>query len=306
MAKTGFERDSDSLKTLLIDSEGGHDRLIDSEGNAYNHSTKELSEHSSSFNVDDIANSAYLSMFLLLNAMIGSGILNQPYVFSQSGVLGGILAFIVAAFFTWGGLMLLTETGVARGVLEYSGLTKRVFGKVGEQVVDFFIVIQAFGSQLGYILVVGQTSTELLNGWGCNNVVCGQYATTIGTTILFVTPVCLLRHFGHLAILSLFSILAIVLCIALVVIGGPVTTKNDEKSDVVVFDVIGMLGSAGSIVFALSCAPANFQAYISTEKKSQNVSVWTWVTGGAVILGAIMCMIMGICKSTINLTFFKK
>ena len=73
------------------------------------------------------------------------------------------------------------------------------------------------------------------------------------------------------------------------------TTKNDEKSALVLFDVVGMLGSAGSIVFALSCAPANFQAYISTEKKSQNVVAWTWVTGGAVILGAIMCMIMGIC-----------
>lgn len=287
MAKTGFGRSSNDLNSsLLDDSEIGNDKFTDSL----------IESSSSSFNVDDIANSASLSMFLLLNAMIGSGILNQPYVFSQSGLIGGVAAFIVAAFFTWGGLMLLTETGISRGVLEYSGLTKKVFGKIGEQAVDFFIVIQAFGSQVGYILVVGQTTTELLNGWGCENAICGQYSTTIGTTILFVTPVCLLRHLGHLAILSLFSILAIVLCMALVVIGGPVTTKNDEKSDVVIFDVIGMLGSAGSIVFALSCAPANFQAFVSTEKKSQNVPTWTWVTGGAVILGAIMCMIMGICK----------
>jgi len=93
--------------------------------------------------------------------------------------------------------------------------------------------------------------------------------------------------------------LAIVLCIALVVIGGPVSTKNDEKADLVVFDVFGMLGSAGSIVFALSCASNNLQAFIATEKKSQNTATWSWVTGGAVILGAIMCVVMGISKLSI-------
>lgn len=35
-------------------------------------------------------NSAALSTFLLLNTMIGSGILNQPYVFEESGILGGV------------------------------------------------------------------------------------------------------------------------------------------------------------------------------------------------------------------------
>lgn len=36
-------------------------------------------------------NSAALSTFLLLNSMIGSGILNQPYVFASSGILGGVM-----------------------------------------------------------------------------------------------------------------------------------------------------------------------------------------------------------------------
>ena len=36
------------------------------------------------------SNSANLTTFLLLNTMIGSGILNQPYVFRTSGIWGGI------------------------------------------------------------------------------------------------------------------------------------------------------------------------------------------------------------------------
>jgi hypothetical protein len=42
-------------------------------------------------------NSEALTVFLLLNTMIGTGILNQPYVFRESGVLGGLLGFILSA-----------------------------------------------------------------------------------------------------------------------------------------------------------------------------------------------------------------
>ena len=41
----------------------------------------------SSFSALHPTNSAYLTAFLLLNTMIGSGILNQPYVFRESGLL---------------------------------------------------------------------------------------------------------------------------------------------------------------------------------------------------------------------------
>lgn len=39
-------------------------------------------------------NSANLTTFLLLNTMIGSGILNQPYVFKMSGIWGGIAGYV--------------------------------------------------------------------------------------------------------------------------------------------------------------------------------------------------------------------
>lgn len=249
----------------------------------------------SSFSALNPHNSSRLTTFLLLNAMIGSGILNQPYVFKESGILGGMLGFAFASWCIWMGLLLLTAAGVKEDVLEYSGLAKRAFEKHGENIVDLSIIVLTFGSQLGYVLVVGTTLSDLLTSWGCESVVCENFFTTIVSVAVFVTPVCMFRHFGHLAYLSLFSIAAIVAVLLLVLIAGPIKHDLDHtSSNYKIISIPGMLASTGSIVFSLSCASANFQAYITTETKAQNMSSWSKVTGTAVGVGSVMCVVMGV------------
>lgn len=256
-----------------------------------------ISRHSfsSGFGAGQLANnSAALTTFLLLNTMVGSGILNQPYVFYKSGVVGASLAFVVASLATWVGLLVLTEVGIHANVLEYSGLAKKAFAKNGERLIDVAIVITGFGSILGYVLVVGTTLSGLLVSWGCSpEGVCSVNWTTCLVVGLLVTPICLFRHFGHLAILSLFSVLAIVAVLLLVVIGGPLQYQQDSGS-VNLFDAQGMLASTGSIVFSLSCASANFQAFISTAKEARTLTSWMGITAVAVFVGAGMCAAMGI------------
>lgn len=251
--------------------------------------------YSSSFSALNPENSGWLTSFLLLNTMIGSGILNQPYVFKESGIVGGLLGFLLASTATWTGLLCLTAAGMKENILEYSGLARRAFEENGEKLVDIAIIVLTFGSQLGYILIVGTTLSSLLDSWSCDSVVCNEYFTTIISVALFVTPVCLFRHFGHLALLSVFSIGAIVAVLLLVLIAGPIKHELGHKSNAYeAFNALGMVRSTGSIVFALSCASANFQAFITTEKKCQNMQSWSWITGVAVLAGAIMCMIMGL------------
>lgn len=241
-------------------------------------------------------NSAQLSTFLLLNSMIGSGILNQPYVFNDSGILGAFVGFIVATIATWTGLLCLTAAGIEEDVWEYSGLAKVAFQGNGERVVDIAIIIMTFGSQLGYILVVGSTVSDLLSTWGCQAEVCSEIYTTIISIALFVTPTCLFRHFGHLAYISVFSVAAIVAVLLLVIIGGPIKHSLAEHpdNDYKIFNVTGMLASLGSIVFSLDCASSNFQAFVSTEPEAQTLSSWSAITRNAVFGGAIMCAIMGV------------
>jgi amino acid permease len=301
MSDKGSYDDALMTTTLLSSEEGGgHDDVH----NVYFHSHKDMEDRadrhsrlsmSSSFSAMNPRNSAKLTTFLLLNTMIGSGILNQPYVFKQSGILGGCLGFVLASVATWYGLVLLTAAGIHEDVLEYSGLAKRAFPRYGEKLVDIAIIVLTFGAQLGYILVVGTTISSLLESWGCDSIVCNEYFATIVSVGLFITPVCMFRHFGHLAYLSLFSIAAIVAVLLLVLIAGPIKHRVDHVSnDYDVFSALGTISSTGSIVFSLSCASANFQAFITTEKSAQNLTSWSWVTGTAVFSGTLMCAVMGI------------
>eukprot|EP01041_Mallomonas_annulata_P010774 gene10774-22500_t len=224
-------------------------------------------------------NSAALTTFLLLNTMIGSGILNQPFVFENSGVIGGAIGFAFASYLTWMGLLILTDVGVYEGIYEYSGLAKRAFGRWGEILVDWSIIVGAFGSLLGYIIVIGDTLTQLFRSWGCPDSSCDRNTITSLAIAIFVSPLCLFRHFGHFAGLSIFSVITICMVLLLVIIGGPI---KEEKGHVTLFNFFGVARSIGSIVFALNCAAANFQAYISTEKSSRNKTSWRSITFTAV------------------------
>lgn len=189
--------------------------------------------------------------------------------------------------------MLLTEAGVQQNILEYGGLAFNAFGRNGERVCDIAIIILAFGAQLSYILIVGETISNLLHSWGCYKWICLESTDAILAVSLFVTPICMFRHFGHLAWLSIFSIFTIVTIIFLTLIGGPLEYQPNQ-GNLKVFSINGFLSSFGSIVFALSCASANFQAYISTEQKSQNFDKWKYITGLATLGGSLMCGVMGL------------
>lgn len=205
------------------------------------------------------------------------------------------MGFVLAAIAIWTGLLCLTAAGIHENIHEYSALAHRAFQRNGERVVDVAIIVLTFGSQLGYILVVGTTLSTLFKSWGCDISLCNDANITLLSVSVFVTPVCMFRHFGHLAYLSLFSVATIVAVILLVMIGGPIKHQLDHVAgNYEVFNAYGMLASLGSIVFSLDCASSNFQAFISTEETAQSLPSWREVTRNAVVCGAAMCMIMGL------------
>jgi hypothetical protein len=123
-----------------------------------------------------------------------------------------------------------------------------------------------------------------------------------------------------MAFLSVFSIFTVVNVLLFVIIGGSIHSKEYGEGKVGVFDavgiflchslatdvfilhfmtktIIGLFEKFGSIVFALSCASASLDAYSSMkEPTTPNCSyVFSW----SVILGATLCIIMGISKKMI-------
>lgn len=171
-------------------------------------------------------NSKAFIAFLLLNTMIGSGILNQPEVFLKSGILGALFIFAVAGTFIWLGLSCLITCGQEFNKMDYSDLSAYAFGTIGEKIVDVLIVLNNFGALLSYLIVVGGTATELFFAWGCDSEGCNVYYSTSLATVFILMPVCSLRYFGHLTYISVFSVLSIAAVLFLVLIGGPIVGEG--------------------------------------------------------------------------------
>jgi hypothetical protein len=80
--------------------------------------------------------------------------------------------------------------------------------------------------------------------------------------------------------------------IFLVLFAGP-SLQVPTQGNLTVFDPEGTMTSLGSMIFALSICTGNFQAFVSTEKKSQNSKDWNTVTASAIGFGSSMCLGMG-------------
>lgn len=250
---------------------------------------------SSKYHPKKPANSPTVTIFLLLNTMLGSGILNQPGVFAESGIIGGIVGYIIAGVASWYGLVVLTASGVHTNIFDFSAVANYAFGKTGETIVDISIVVLCFGAQLGYVLIVGSISADLLRSWGCSGDVCSDILVTIVSVGVLITPMCLFRHFGHMGILSLLSIAATIGVAILVWAFGPYQHVIDHyEEDYEMFSPYGFLASAGSIVFAISCSSGNFQAFVSTEEEFQDQEHWDIITGISVGAGSLICASMGL------------
>ena len=158
-----------------------------------------------------------IAVFLFLNAMIGSGFLNQPYVFYLSGILGALILYIPATSFTWVGLVMLTEACVKDGSFEYEQSMKNTFGRGGEIALAIGVLFYFYGAQLSYFIIIGSTLSSLTTSWGCTSEVCNQYFMTLIPAIVVVLPINLFKHYGELSLVSVFSMFSIGSIILLVV-----------------------------------------------------------------------------------------
>jgi len=85
------ERISNRIDEIIINDDNNNEGLSEED-------KKSRLNMSSSFSHINIQNPAPLTIFLLINTMVGSGILNQPHVFEASGIIGGLIGFIIAGY----------------------------------------------------------------------------------------------------------------------------------------------------------------------------------------------------------------
>ncbi|RYH14141.1 hypothetical protein EON65_34075 [archaeon] len=245
-----------------------------------------------------IKNSNQATIFLLLNTMIGSGIVVQAYVFSQAGIVATIFEYIIVGIMMYQGVVLCIRSADKAKIFHYAQLAEYTVGNIGRYLIDVSIVINNAGALLSYILIIGTLSSDVLQTFsGCNDNdwYCNAGFLTLFPIIFFTIPLCLIRNFGHLALISYISIAVIVSIIFLVLIGGPVRAvyyTNDDDRHVKTGSFIGCIQTVGDIVFALGYITAIFHAYDGMQDK--NVPAFTHNVFVTQVAGVLMCFIIGL------------
>lgn len=241
-----------------------------------------------------IDNSFLSTVFLLLNVMIGSGILVQAYVFSQAGIVPTIFEYIIISIMNFTGIQILILCGVKQNIFDYSILADNILGKNGQLTVDISIIVNNAGALLSYIIIVGSLLEDVVLTFSdCTLWCCNIGFLTVLPIAIFTVPLCLIRNFGHLAIISYLSIAVISATVFLVLIGGPIEhSLNDDDDTIKIGSFIGSIQTVGDIVFALGYITAIFHAYQGMGDKS--VPVFNQVAVITSSLGALMCFFTGL------------
>ncbi|XP_041256452.1 probable sodium-coupled neutral amino acid transporter 6 isoform X1 [Onychostruthus taczanowskii] len=163
-------------------------------------SVRSSSSHGSSF---------AFSVFNLMNAIMGSGILGLSYAMANTGILGfSVLLLIVASLASYSVFLLLsmcTQTAVT----SYEDLGLFAFGSTGRVLVATTIIIQNIGAMSSYLLIVKSelpgAVAGLLSGAESGSWYLDGRLLLLLTSVCIVFPLALLPKIGFLGYTSSLS-----------------------------------------------------------------------------------------------------
>lgn len=85
-----------------------------------------------------------------------------------------------------------------------------VLGKLFGWICEFCVFLFGFGCLLGYVVILGQTSTPLFDFWLGKGTILGNAAFTTGIIMLFIVfPLCLLKNLKVLSVVSTLSMVSV-------------------------------------------------------------------------------------------------
>ncbi|XP_054231424.1 solute carrier family 38 member 6 isoform X7 [Homo sapiens] len=219
-----------------------------------------------------------LSVFNLMNAIMGSGILGLAYVMANTGVFGFSFLLLTVALLASYSVHLLLSMCIQTAVTSYEDLGLFAFGLPGKLVVAGTIIIQNIGAMSSYLLII---KTELPAAIA--EFLTGDYSRywyLDGQTLLIIIcvgivfPLALLPKIGFLGYTSSLSFFfmmffALVVIIKKWSIPCPLTLNYVEKGFQSAYALPTM---AFSFLCHTSILPIYCELQSPSKKRMQNVT----------------------------------
>ncbi len=158
---------------------------------------------------------------------MGAGVIGIPFAVQQSGFVVGILMLTFVAILIYHSVLMLIECGLKVNKLDFEELSEHLLGWRGYYATTIFMFLFAYGAQVAYLVVIGDTIPVVAAVFYPSNHILTDRNAVIGLTAAFVIlPLCLLKDLSTLAWSSLVSIAADAAFVLIVVVFAPAASAQ--------------------------------------------------------------------------------
>lgn len=160
------------------------------------------------------------SSFVVMNAIMGSGLLALPYACKSAGIVLFLLLMTIMALCADYAIHLLLVCCDRFGVTSYEEVGQKAFGYRGNMAACLAIMLQNLGGMTGDLVIVGDLLPKVMTncfGVAHGSLIANREFLMCLVTAVLVLPVACLRRIGFIGYSSTIAI-ALMVCFAVAVI----------------------------------------------------------------------------------------
>ncbi len=233
--------------------------------------------------------SVYKASFNFINSIVGAGIIGMPFAMGECGLIGGVFLMVCVAMLVARSVRILIECGERENHLDYEDLANHLLGKRGYYAALTSMFLFAFGAQVAYLIIIGDTIPVLAGG---------NREVVIGMVGLFVVlPLSMLEDMTNLSYTSLAAIAFDLTIILIVISVAPDAAKRQGISPSLEDRTLRLFSprlfaGIGTLSFAFVCMHNSFIVYRSLKERSEGN--WNRVAYSSVSFCLVIAMSFGL------------
>jgi len=246
--------------------------------------------------------------FVLLNTILGAGILGLPGAYASSGFVGGTLLLIICCHLSAFGVHLLVEVGDRTGrPASFYSVAMACGGAGAGVLIDVLVAVNAFGVATSYLIVVGDVLPEVADAFGATGMLANRafwmpLALVIGAPLSYLRNVSSLQYVSYAAFAMVMYIVVVIALFALLPAtfqpcegakGHTASSPEDCRGDLVMLtEPLPTMSVLPIYIFAFTC---HQNALSVTNEMHRPTRARVWVAAmGACLLGLGLYLIAGL------------
>merc|ERR1719394_314215 len=231
--------------------------------------------------------STFGTIFLIVNAALGAGLLNFPQAFDEGGgVLVGVLVQAVLLVFIMLALIILAKTSDINQSRTLQEVMSTAAGPWGRRVTSLIVAIYCFGTCITFLIIIGdqfdRAFASLVGPNFCHTWYLNRDFIMPATSVILILPMCYSKNIDFLQYASMAGVATIVYVVVLILVeyssgdhvAGPIKHGPDNWTDV--FAVIPV------ICFGYQCHVSVIPIY--SCMKHRNIKQFTIATSSAIAI----------------------